>query len=92
MVVEHLKIGGVRIAEPCANRVVIGRIYTTFPSTAPLKNAVLTVATVLNNPFHWSAVDKFFKKIHSMKYNPRQLQHLRYVARNPQTLDWLSHI
>jgi len=61
VVAEHLRIGGVKIAEPSGYRVIIDRIsqdvefYRAF-----LKNAILTGTTVINNPFWWSADDKFF--------------------------------
>lgn len=61
VVAEHLKVGGVRMAEPCGYRVIIDRISHDIPFyRAYLKNAVLTGTTVINNPFWWSADDKFF--------------------------------
>jgi hypothetical protein len=43
------------------NRVIVDRISQDVPFyRAPLKNAVLTGTTVINNPFWWSADDKFF--------------------------------
>jgi hypothetical protein len=58
---EHIKIGAVRMAEPSAWRVVIDRISQDIPFyRAWLKNAVLGGAIVINNPFWWSADDKFF--------------------------------
>lgn len=58
---EHTRIGGVKMAEPSGYRVIIDRIshdiefYRTY-----LKNAVLGGTIVINNPFWWSADDKFF--------------------------------
>ena len=65
---ESLQIGCVKMAEPSAYRVIIDRIsqdvefYRAF-----LKNAVLGGATVVNNPFWWSADDKFFNYALSSK-------------------------
>lgn len=58
---EHIRIGGIKMAEASGYRVIVDRIshdiefYRAF-----LKNAVLTGTTVINNPFWWSADDKFF--------------------------------
>jgi glutathione synthase/RimK-type ligase-like ATP-grasp enzyme len=58
---EHLKVGGVRMAEPSGYDVIIDRISHDIPFyRAFLKNAVLTGTRVVNNPFWWSADDKFF--------------------------------
>lgn len=58
---ESLKVGAVRMAEPSGYRVIIDRISHDVPFyRAYLKNAVLSGCTVLNNPFWWSADDKFF--------------------------------
>src|SRR5579863_344062 len=58
---EHLKVGGVRMAEPCGYDVIIDRISHEIPFYRSfLKNAVLTGTKVINNPFWWSADDKFF--------------------------------
>ncbi len=58
---EHLLIGGVRMAEPSGYRVIVDRISHDIPFyRAYLKNAVLSGAHVINNPFWWSADDKFF--------------------------------
>ena len=58
---EFVQIGGVRMAEPCGYDVVVDRISHDIPFyRAWLKNAVLCGATVINNPFWWSADDKFF--------------------------------
>ncbi len=58
---ESLLTGGVEVAVPCGYRLIIDRISHDIPFyRAYLKNAVLTGTTVINNPFWWSADDKFF--------------------------------
>lgn len=58
---EHIQIGGIKMAEPSGYRVIIDRISHDIEFyRAYLKNAVLTGTTVINNPFWWSADDKFF--------------------------------
>ncbi len=58
---EHARIGAVKLAEPSRYRVIIDRISHDIPFyRAYLKNAILGGATVINNPFWWSADDKFF--------------------------------
>jgi glutathione synthase/RimK-type ligase-like ATP-grasp enzyme len=58
---EYLKIGGVEMAEPAAYGVIIDRISHDIPFYRSfLKNAVLTGTKVINDPFWWSADDKFF--------------------------------
>jgi hypothetical protein len=58
---EHIKIGAIKLAEECPYRVIIDRISHDIPFyRAYLKNAVLSGTTVINNPFWWSADDKFF--------------------------------
>lgn len=58
---EFIKLGGTRMAEWCEYDVIVDRIsheipyYRTF-----LKTAALSGARVVNNPFWWSADDKFF--------------------------------
>ena len=57
----HLKTGGVVMAEPCGYDLIIDRISHDIPFyRSYLKNAVLTGTKVINNPFWWSADDKFF--------------------------------
>jgi len=61
VVAEHLKTGGVRMAEPVAYTVIVDRISHDIPFyRSYLKNAALTGTKVINNPFWWSADDKFF--------------------------------
>ena len=58
---EFVKIGGVRMAEPSGYRVIVDRISHDIPFyRAYLKNAALSGTIVINNPFWWSADDKFF--------------------------------
>ena len=58
---EHIHIGGIRMAEPSGYRVIIDRISQDIEFyRAYLKNAVLGGTIVINNPFWWSADDKFF--------------------------------
>ena len=58
---EFVKVGGVKMAEPSGYRVIIDRISQDIAFyRAYLKNAVLGGTIVINNPFWWSADDKFF--------------------------------
>jgi glutathione synthase/RimK-type ligase-like ATP-grasp enzyme len=58
---EFVKIGGVRMDEPRNYDVIIDRISQDIPFyRAYLKNAVLHGTIVINNPFWWTADDKFF--------------------------------
>lgn len=58
---EHLRVGGVGMAMPSGYDVIIDRISHDIPFyRSYLKNAVLTGTKVINNPFWWSADDKFF--------------------------------
>ncbi|MDB4885438.1 MAG: uncharacterized protein JWN79_876 [Gemmatimonadetes bacterium] len=58
---EYVKLGGTSMDEPVDYAVIVDRIshevgyYRTW-----LKHAVLSGATVVNNPFMWSADDKLF--------------------------------
>ncbi|HEY5381417.1 MAG TPA: hypothetical protein VIJ65_04130 [Acidobacteriaceae bacterium] len=58
---EFVQVGDVRIAEPSGYAVIVDRISHDMPFyRAYLKSAVLTGTQVINNPFWWSADDKFF--------------------------------
>jgi hypothetical protein len=58
---EYVKIGGIQMAEEFDYDVIIDRISHEIPFyRAFLKSAVLTGAKVINNPFWWTADDKFF--------------------------------
>src|ERR1035438_10219760 len=53
---EHLKVGGVRMAEPSGYDVIVDRISHDIPFyRSYLKNAALSGTKVVNNPFWWSA-------------------------------------
>src|SRR5438128_1870328 len=59
---EYARLGGTRMDEPCPYAVLIDRISHEVPYYRTyLKNAVLQGTTVVNNPFMWSADDKFFE-------------------------------
>ncbi len=61
VVAEYVKLGGPRMDDPAEYRVIIDRISHEVPFYRTwLKHAVLQGATVVNNPFMWSADDKFF--------------------------------
>jgi hypothetical protein len=61
VVADYVKLGGTRMAEPNDYAVIIDRISHEVPYyRSYLKNAVLQGVTVINNPFMWTADDKFF--------------------------------
>ena len=58
---EYVKIGGIQETADCPYRLIADRISHEIPFyRAYLKNAVLSGTIVVNNPFWWSADDKFF--------------------------------
>lgn len=58
---EFLETGGVRLDKAPAYAVIVDRISHDIPFyRALLKHAVLNGTIVINNPFWWSADDKFF--------------------------------
>jgi hypothetical protein len=58
---EFVHIGEVRMAEPSPYQVIIDRISHDIPFyRGYLKNAALSGSIIINNPFWWSADDKFF--------------------------------
>ena len=58
---EFVQTGAAKMAEPCGYDVVVDRISHDIPFyRAWLKNAALSGARIINNPFWWSAGDKFF--------------------------------
>jgi glutathione synthase/RimK-type ligase-like ATP-grasp enzyme len=58
---EFLRLGGVKMANASGYRVIIDRISHDIPFyRAFLKNAALGGTYVINNPFWWTADDKFF--------------------------------
>lgn len=58
---EFVRVGGVEMAVPSGYAVIVDRISHDLPFYRSfLKNAALTGTKVINNPFWWSADDKFF--------------------------------
>jgi hypothetical protein len=58
---EFVQLGAVRMAEPSRYAVIVDRISHDVPFyRSYLKNAALDGAYIINNPFWWSADDKFF--------------------------------
>ena len=58
---EYVKLGGTSMDEPVPYAVIIDRISHEVPYyRSYLKHAWLQGATIVNNPFMWSADDKFF--------------------------------
>ena len=61
VVAEYVKLGGTPMNEPCGYAVLVDRISHEIPYYRTyLKNAMLQGAYCVNNPFWWSADDKFF--------------------------------
>jgi len=61
IVAEPVRIDKVAQGEPAGYAVIVDRISQDVPFyRAFLKNAALTGTAVINNPFWWSADDKFF--------------------------------
>ena len=62
VVAEYVMLGGTRMDEPSPYAVIIDRISHEVPYyRSYLKNAVLQGVTVINNPFMWTADDKYFE-------------------------------
>lgn len=58
---EYAKLGGTAMNEPCEYAVLVDRISHEVPYyRSYLKNALLQGTHVVNNPFMWTADDKFF--------------------------------
>ena len=58
---EFVQVGGVRLDKPPAYAVIVDRISHDIPFyRAFLKHAALFGSVIINNPFWWSADDKFF--------------------------------
>lgn len=58
---EYVSIGGVKMGEPNDYRLIFDRISHEIPFyRSYLKNAALNGTTIVNNPFWWSADEKFF--------------------------------
>ena len=59
---EYVQLGGTRMDEPVPYAVLIDRISHEVPYYRTyLKHAFLQGVTVINNPFMWTADDKFFE-------------------------------
>ena len=62
VVAEMAALGGTLMNEPCPYAVIVDRISHEIPYyRSYLKNASLQGTYVINNPFMWSADDKFFE-------------------------------
>src|SRR5919107_2398080 len=67
---EPVRIDKVAQGEPSGYAVIIDRISQDVPFyRAYLKNAALTGTAVINNPFWWSADEKFFNNCLATKIN-----------------------
>jgi hypothetical protein len=61
VIAEYVKVGGTLMDEPCPYRVIVDRISHEVPYyRSYLKNAALQGTKVINDPFMWTADDKFF--------------------------------
>jgi hypothetical protein len=61
VVAEYARLGGTRMDEPCPYAVIVDRISHEVPYyRSYLKHAMLQGTYVINNPFMWTADDKFF--------------------------------
>ncbi len=70
LVAEFVKIDKVIQGEPCGYDVIIDRISQDVPFYRGfLKNAALSGTAVINNPFWWSADEKFFNNALALKLN-----------------------
>jgi len=70
LVAEFVKIDKVIQGEPCGHDVIIDRISQDVPFYRGfLKNAALSGTAVINNPFWWSADEKFFNNALALKLN-----------------------
>jgi hypothetical protein len=58
---ELVKLGGTKMTEPARHRVIVDRIsHEVEYYRGALKHAVLQGTYVINNPFWWTADDKYF--------------------------------
>ncbi len=61
VIAEYVKLGGTMMNEPVPYRVIVDRISHEVPYyRSYLKNAALQGVRVVNDPFMWTADDKFF--------------------------------
>ena len=62
VIAEYVTLGGTRMDAPCEYAVIIDRISHEVPYyRSYLKQAALQGATIVNNPFMWTADDKLFE-------------------------------
>lgn len=62
VVAELVQLGGTKMDEPCEYKVIVDRISHEVPYyRSYLKNAVVQGTIVINNPFWWTADDKFIE-------------------------------
>lgn len=62
VVAEYVHLGGTRVDDPREYSLIIDRISHEVPYyRSYLKHAVVQGTTVVNNPFMWSADDRFFE-------------------------------
>ena len=80
---ELIKLGGTRMNEPCPYAVIIDRISHEVPYyRSYLKNAVLQGVTVINNPFMWTADDKFFESTLAVKLGVAKIPTMLLIDRD----------
>lgn len=61
VIAEYMKVGGTMINDPVNYRVIVDRISHEIPYyRLYLKNAAIQGVKVINDPFMWTADDKFF--------------------------------
>jgi hypothetical protein len=61
VIAEYVKVGGSMMNEPCPYCVIVDRISHEVPYyRSYLKNAALQGTKVINDPFMWTADDKYF--------------------------------
>ncbi len=61
VIAEYVRLGGSAMNEPTSYRVIVDRISHEVPYyRAYLKNAALQGVKVINDPFMWTADDKYF--------------------------------
>lgn len=62
VIAEYVKLGGTTMNEPNPYRVIVDRISHEIPYyRSYLKNAALQGVKVINDPFMWTADDKYFE-------------------------------
>src|SRR5206468_617047 len=96
VVAEFVRIDKVIQGEPCGYDLVIDRISQDVPFyRAWLKNAALTGTAVVNNPFWWSADEKFLNNSLATKFDmyfrcysidQRHVRIMPYEPRHPYHL------